>query len=318
MQLVHYVLYSRYDMHLFTIADVSYDGFCVRGRLLPSVFVIGVAKCGTTTFDNIVQQLPELSHGARKEHWFHGLTSKKLTKFNRRLVDFYARQFPKCSERDQKSQKHYVMKTYDATNGFAFPSAKSAENIKRFYKYLGIPSRKLLFTSMLCPNTRRIPSCFYYSLKYMVRRADKLHRHIDVRLTKLNVWLQLVLQYPNAPYWNQGGPLRKNCLMSGYYDDIFRKYLNIFPESRFFFIDSYYAFDNQQKLADSLSRELKVPIRNITFHHSNKGKHKDELTTKLKTKVKSFYEKREQKFKDMIKDKHNVQTFPEQLFGKDW
>ena len=295
-----------------------YDGFCIQGRLLPSVFVIGIAKCGTSTFDMIVQQYPELSHGSTKEHWFYVFSSKKLEKLDRNIIYSYAKQFPKCNSGEQKSPTHKVVKTYDATGGYAFPSAKSAENIKRFYNYLGIPSSKLLFISMICPNTLRIPSCFYYSLEYMEKKAKEENKIIDIRLTKLNVWLPLVLKYPNAPYWNAGGPLRKNCLTCGYYDDIFGKYLEVFPKSRFFLIDSYYSFDNQQQLADSLSRFLKVPLRNISYHHSNKHRHKQELTEELKVQIKSFYAKHEQKFKEIIEHKHNIQTFPDQSFGNYW
>ena len=305
-------------MCIFAISGDVYDGFCIQGRILPSIFVMGIAKCGTSTFDMIVQQYPELSHGNRKEHWFYVFSSKKLEKLDKNIIDSYAKQFPKCISGEQNSSTYKVVKTYDATGGYAFPSAKSAENIKRFYKYLGIPPTKLVFISLICPNTRRIPSCFYYSLEYMEKKANEENKIMDIRLTKLNVWLSLVLKYPFATYWNSGGPLRKNCLTCGYYDDIFEKYLEIFPKNRFFLIDSYYAFDNQQQLADSLSIVLKVPERNISYRHSNKHEHKEELTEELKAQIKSFYAKHEQKFKEIIKHKHNVQTFPDQSFGNNW
>ena len=280
--------------------------------------MIGIAKCGTSTFDMIVQQFPELSHGTKKEHIFYPFISKKLEKFSDSLVNSYAKQFPRCSTVDQKLQTHKTAITYDASGGYAFPSFRSAENIKRFYNYLGIPSRKLLFISMVCPNTLRVPSCFYYSLAYMMHKAKEEHKPLDVRLTKLNVWLSNILKYPFSKYWNSGGALRANCLWCGNYDKIFGKYINTFPESRFFIIDSYYAFNNQQKLADSLSLEFKVPSRNITCHHSNKSQHKEELTAKLKAQIKAFFAKREQKFKEILKHKHNVKTFPDQSFGSDW
>ena len=166
-----------------------YDGFCIQGRLLPSVFVIGIAKCGTSTFDMIVQQFPELSHGTKKEHVFYPLISKKLEKFIDSVVESCAKQFPKWSTDDQKLQTHKTIINYDALGGYAFPSYRSVENIKRFYKYLGIPLRKLLFISMVCPNTLRVPSCFYYSLVYMVHKAKEEHKPLDVRKTKLNVCL---------------------------------------------------------------------------------------------------------------------------------
>ena len=143
----------------------------------------------------IVQQFPELSHGTRKEHIFYPFISKKLESFSDSVVDSYAKQFPRCSTVDQKLQMHKTSITYDASGGYAFPSFKSAENIKRFYKYLGIPSKKLLFISMVCPNTLRVPSCFYYSLVYMVHKAKEENKPLDVRLTKLNVWLSNILKY---------------------------------------------------------------------------------------------------------------------------
>ena len=83
-------------------------------------------------------------------------------------------------------------------------------------------------------------------------------------------------------------------------------------------IDSYYAFNNQQKLADSLSLEFKIPSRNISSHHSMKSQHKEELTAKLKAQLKSFFANREQKFMEIIKHKDNVKTFPYQSFGNNW
>ena len=37
--------------------------FCVDNHLLPSFFVIGIQKCGTTTLDAILKQFEEISHG---------------------------------------------------------------------------------------------------------------------------------------------------------------------------------------------------------------------------------------------------------------
>ena len=34
----------------------NYDEFCVKDRLLPSIFVIGVQKCGTTTLNRILNR----------------------------------------------------------------------------------------------------------------------------------------------------------------------------------------------------------------------------------------------------------------------
>ena len=266
----------------------------------------------------ILQQFPELSHGNKKEHKFYPFMSEKLEKFSDSVVDSYAKQFPQCSTVDRKLQTQKTVITYDASAAYSIPSFKSAENIKRFYKYLGISPRKLLFISMVCPNILRVPSCFYYSLGYMEHMSKQDNKSLDVNLTKLNLWLSSVLKYPYSKYWNSGGALRANCLWWGIYDKIFGKYINTFPESRFFMIDSYYAFNNQQKLADSLSIEFKVPSRNISCHHEMKSQHKEELTAKLKAQIKAFFAKREQKFKEILKHKHNVKTFPDQSFGKDW
>ena len=111
------------------------DPFCHNGRQLPSLFLVGAMKCGTTS---LAQQLfdeygysrgvkfpDSLGWSDEKEHHFFELDSR----FKKGL-DYYATSFPPCGE--------HVM-TIDATPNYFYENAhKPAARIKE----LGAGARK--------------------------------------------------------------------------------------------------------------------------------------------------------------------------------
>merc|ERR1719471_81929 len=115
--------------------------FCVKNHLIPSFFVIGIQKCGTSTLAGILNQFDGISFGKFKEHHF----------FDKETMDFrnYYHQFPLCED---------AYRTFDATPYYASISdTNSANNIKAFYDYLGIPLEVVDFIAIVCPNTERLP-----------------------------------------------------------------------------------------------------------------------------------------------------------------
>ena len=268
------------------------NGFCVNGRLLPSLFVIGIQKCGTTTLDGILSKFDKLSHGDMKEH--HFFDHKNVTDAK------YISQFPKCRQNSQN-----IVRTYEATPEYTDLSTHSAENIKSFYIKHGIPLNKIVFLAMVCPNSRRIPSYFYFCRK---------KGYLNPNIKEFNKWFDWMLEHPEWMLDDTHDILRR-----GFYDEIFAKYFELFPENKFLFVDSQYAFDKMQKLGDFLAKELNLSKRQIPYIHKNVGTaRKEELTDFNQKRLNQFYFKHERNFSDIVKTYKNAKTFPTNNFLDEW
>lgn len=262
------------------------NGLCIDGRILPSLFVIGIQKCGTSTLDGVLSKFPELSHGEKKEHHFFDDHFENLD-FNK-----YLKQFPHCNIG--------IVRSYDATPKYTLPITNSAENLKRSYDKHGIALNQLIFIAMVCPNSRRVSSGFH-SRREKGNNGDS--RFTSLTKRKFNEWFEWILKHPD-----------QDILPRGFYGEIFAKYFKLFPKSTFLLIDSQYAFEKTQSLGDFLALELDLPERQIPDIYSNRGKsEKEELTDSNLNRLNQFYSKHEQQFLDIVKLNKNVKTFPTNL-----
>ena len=283
--------------------------FCVKNHIVPSIFVIGIEKCGTSTLDAILTQFSDLSHGTNKEHMYFDTSHEPYSE--------YLKQFPYCN-----TDYNTLNKTHDATPRYANPLSNAPMNISRFYNYFEIPLKKLTFIAMVCSNSRRLPSIFYHQ-----RRGGKIKP-----ITKLNEWFEMALKCYSLgirnPMDNVNDPSKPNYELSridlsmGFYDSIFKTYFKIFNESKFIFIDSDYAFMDMQKLGTFLANELNLNRKRIRYVHKNNhesfrnnGK-VEALTSKNSERLKEFYSLHERKFRDMIRNNVNLslKTYPSDNF----
>ena len=194
--------------------------------------------------------------------------------------------------------------TYDATPNYTNPCSKSAERLKIFYDHFGIPLNKLVFIAIVCQNSLRLPSAFYHSW-----RSGHL---IEIWKYGFTKWFSWVIEH-----------LEEDTLQitqRGFYDEVFTKYLELFPTSRFHIIDNTYAFDHMQALSDMLATELNLSMKIIQKDiHKNSGiAKKVTLTDYNLARLKQFYRPHERKFLDIIMRKENVKTFPTNEFLKKW
>jgi len=254
--------------------------FCVENHLLPSFFVIGVQKCGTTTLGAILKTFEGISHGLRKEHHYF--------EFDHETNDTskYYNQYPICKK---------AYRTYDNSPSYTNPDSKSAEKIKAFYKKIGIPLESVSFIAMVCQNFHRLRSAYYHHVSH--------DRHkINDMIFPFNNWFNYTLLNRE----------RNVMLRRGFYDEIFGEYFHTFPQSSFLIIDSYAAFEDQQALANALAVFLK--IKKITLRTDiwrNKQKQVQEEWNEYNTlKMELFYEHHEKVFVDKLKQLTNVETFP--------
>ena len=85
--------------------------FCVNGRRMPSIFIIGIQKCGTTTLDGVLREFKAGPGKIAPEHHF----------FDNDYLDMqtYINQWPDCNKKE-------TIMTYDKTPNYTNPCSKSA------------------------------------------------------------------------------------------------------------------------------------------------------------------------------------------------
>ena len=281
------------------VLDYDRNMFCINGKLIPSFFVIGIQKCGTTTVDAILLRFQEVSHGIKiknERHFFDNENSN---------VKKYYSEFPNCDATN-------IVRSYDVTPNYTNPSSESPERIKRLYDKLGIPLNKLIFIAIVCPNSRRIPSAYHMFLHSP--RHESLKAPVNDTLNKkfpFNSWFSWVTRHLELD--------THSVIKRGVYDVVFGKYFEIYPQSTFLIIDNTYAFQQEQDLSNFLAAELNLPERKVPYIHKNRGRNKKEALSKDNLKwLQWYYNVHERKFLGIVRKTKNVKTFPKKGFMKNW
>jgi len=259
--------------------------FCVENHLLPSIFVIGIQKCGTTTLNWILHRFEEIYNGKKEHHYFDHESNDTSEYWN---------QYPNCKD---------AHRTVDNTPNYSHPDSSSAANIKAFYEKLGIPLEGVSFIAMVCRNLDRLRSAYYHHVVH-----NRGHRVNDM-MFQFNKWFEYIITNQEKE--------RDALLRRGFYDEIFGKWFHTFPQSSFLIIDSSASFEDQQALVDTLSVFLN--LENITTHaaHGNANKLEKEEWNKYNAVVaKQFYMYHEKSFVNILKQQKNVETFPKVGFSR--
>jgi len=260
--------------------DYNKSTFCVENHLLPSIFVIGIQKCGTSTLNAILKQFKGVWPGGQKEH--HDFEHRVPN------TEEYYNQYPHCK---------YAHRTYDNTPNYTNAWSSSAANIKAFYEKLGIPLEGVSFIAIVCRNIDRIRSAYYHHVRH-----NRTHR-INNMMFQFNKWFEYIMTNQEN---EQDGILRR-----GFYDEIFGKYFHTFPQSSFLIIDSSAAFEDQQALGDTLAVFLNIKNTTILPTHANENKLEKEEWNKYNSVVaKQFYSYHEKRFVNKLKQQKTVETFP--------
>ena len=135
--------------------------FCLNGRQLPALFVVGAQKCGTTSF--VYQLFNEWGFAQghafndgkfsdNKEHHFFGDTERVA-----KGLAHYASSFPACG-----SGGHAVA-TVDGTPNY-FLSQRAAQDLARLYGPWRL--QRTTFAFLLCDPVQRAQSSFYHFRRY--------------------------------------------------------------------------------------------------------------------------------------------------------
>jgi len=261
--------------------DYNKSTFCIENHLLPSIFVIGIQKCGTTTLSGILKQFKGISDGLTKEHHYFDNENNDTTE--------YYSQFPRCTDANR---------TYDKTPNYTNPDSSSAANIKAFYEKNGIPLEGVSFIAMVCQNFHRLRSAYYHHVAH--NRSN-----INDMSFQFNKWFKyIMLNQQNE----QNAILRR-----GFYDEIFDEYFHTFAQSSFLIIDSFAAFREQQALRDTLSDFLNLKRKTINkdiWKNRKKQIVQEELNEDNTEIADLFYENHEKRFVHKLKQLKNVETFP--------
>eukprot|EP01060_Flectonema_neradi_P000977 TRINITY_DN1057_c0_g1_i7.p1 TRINITY_DN1057_c0_g1~~TRINITY_DN1057_c0_g1_i7.p1 ORF type:complete len:354 (+),score=48.22 TRINITY_DN1057_c0_g1_i7:88-1062(+) len=269
--------------------------FCKRGRLSPSILVIGVQKCGTTTLQGILEKFSTIHSGKEKEHhMFDHPESEKRNDIN------YLEQFPLC-----KTYK----RSFDNTPNYTNPETISATRIKEYAIRNNMPLDQILFIAMVRPNHKRLKSAFTHEFSIndnfppawrKFNYSDWVRHHLHIETNKTD---------------------RMQVKSRGYYGKIFKSYFKEFPQSTFLFIESTKAFSSQQPIADALSKMLglpKVTMDDLVWANSAKNK-PDPILEHDTELVKEHFRPHELEFQKLLRDnKIRVYTIPQQDFFEDW
>jgi len=261
--------------------DYTKSTFCIENHLLPSFFVIGIQKCGTTTLGAILEKYKGISHGLTKEHHYfdHGTSNAS---------EYYS-QYPRCKD---------AYRTYNRCPNYTNPDSSSAANIKAFYEKIGIPLEGVRFIAMVCQNFHRLRSAYYHHVAHHNEKVNDM-------IFSFNKWLEYIFLNPQNE--------RDAILRRGFYDEIFDEYFHIFAQSSFLIIDSFAAFGEQQALTDALSDFLNlksITISEDIWKNKKKQKAQEEWNESNAEIADLFYEHHEKRFVHKLKQLNNVVTFP--------
>jgi len=200
------------------------------------------------------------------------------------------------------------------------PKSKSAERIKLFYDSLRIPIQKLVFIAIVCPNSHRVLSAYNHALRLHRQDNDIGEICNESKNFTLNNWFPWAIQNLDKDKYA--------IIKRGFYDNVFEKYLKLFPNNKFLMIDKSYAFEQMQILSDFLATELSLPSKIIKKNiHRNLGIKKTEYFSEDNlARLKRFYRPHEGNFLNMMMNRENVKLFPpnemeklkEVRFLKDW
>eukprot|EP01060_Flectonema_neradi_P000973 TRINITY_DN1057_c0_g1_i3.p1 TRINITY_DN1057_c0_g1~~TRINITY_DN1057_c0_g1_i3.p1 ORF type:complete len:341 (+),score=48.08 TRINITY_DN1057_c0_g1_i3:50-1072(+) len=287
---------KKEDTAVIRRLNYSKEAFCRNGRLSPSVFVIGVQKCGTTTLQGILKKFSTTinSGGTKEHHMFDHPPGGRRTDEN------YLKGFSPCNE---------FKRSLDNTPNYTNPETISATRIKEYAIRNNMPLDQILFIAMVRPNHKRLKSAFAHE-------AVKNPRFPAAwRQFNYTGWLHQHLKKTTA------NTDRMQLKSRGYYGKIFKSYFKEFPQSTFLFIESTKAFSSQQPIADALSKMLglpKVTMDDLVWANSAKNK-PDPILEHDTELVKEHFRPHELEFQKLLRDnKIRVYTIPQQDFFEDW
>ena len=127
------------------------SSFCVNGRQLPSLFLVGAQKCGTTSmFSQLAREWgfrfgltfeDNLAYSSEKEHHFFDIKGRW-----QKGLDYYATSFPPCGTATLDATPNY-MHTY-----------RAAERLREMYGEWRTSHSTFVF--LLCDPVQRAQSAF--------------------------------------------------------------------------------------------------------------------------------------------------------------
>ena len=162
-----------------TVLDAVADPFCVDGHRIPSLFLLGWAKCGTTSTAMQLQQdfgvqMPGkfndtyFQDAGKEPHFFDTVRVKQG-------LSLYASVYPECSANDTTAANIAL----DASPSYVF-SNKTLERIIKLYGAERIS--RSTFAAQLCDPLQRVQSAYYhfhYSKNHSNWLADWMGKYYD-------------------------------------------------------------------------------------------------------------------------------------------
>jgi len=263
--------------------------FCHKNRILPSIFIYGTQKCGTTTFADYLSKQSGLTFGVSKEHYFFNDEGRKRTDrgkfidFNtdpRKTTDGYSAEYPNCD---------WSKIGVDGTTSYTMIEGLNMKFLERLQTIMGSERLKhLRFITMVCDPVHRYESWFYH-----------MQRH----------W---------HPEWQDNAVLRQPGVNFGKMGEVLHNFLEaglIRPE-QIMLINNKHLFSHHVEVLREVMSFLGLPerFRSVKYRHANKKKGKLEMpmSDQARNQLKQIYEKDLDLLRKRIIDS-NIRTIPNDL-----
>lgn len=268
--------------------------WCMKEHLVPSVFLLGFQKAGSSSlWDQLVNKVG-LKRGCGEVGkpctvWGHEeplYMKKELHHFDQderyqRGLGFYAAHFPKCTEVSKNDQ------ALDGTPNYITDGKKVAERINETY---GDKAKDLHFIVIVRSPARRMEAGYWHFMKDM---DSSFEDYVDHTYDKAKLWIKNTsMPEPSSP----------NPYHGSLYGKWLAEYLEVFDGKQFSVVTLEQYTNHPQKVASFISNRIKFKQREMIDapEHKHEREH-PKMMTKTSAKLNGLFDEDEQLFESLVK-----------------
>merc|ERR1719265_667229 len=226
-------------------ADGSSNAMCVKGRVLPSVFLLGFQKAGTSSlFKDLRRQFPDLEPATPIQGQEDDWQSKEVDFFSdptryKKGKDFYLQHFPQCTERPRQ------FKTMDATINNLWGGESTAKKIKETYGDKAKNAKFLLITRD--PALRMASAYHHFEAEGIGKPWRKFDDYVKRTIGAANAWMERN---------KTGAEPEPNLYRMSLYGDVLEPWLKVFEPKQFIVITLRQYTERNKEVLKFLEKKL--------------------------------------------------------------
>merc|ERR1719473_2349150 len=206
-------------------ADGASNPMCVSGHVIPSVFMLGFQKAGTSSiFKDLRRQFPNLEPATPLEGQEEEWQSKEVDFFSdparyKKGKQFYLKHFPECTQRVKEAQ------TLDSTINNLWGGEDTAKKVKETY---GNKAKYIKFLVITRDPALRMASAYpHFEAEGIGKPWRKFDDYVKRTIGAANGWMER----------NKTGEEPKpNLYRMSLYADVLEPWLKVFEPEQFIVI----------------------------------------------------------------------------------